>query len=677
MSDQSSKRNRLAKETSPYLLQHQHNPVDWYPWGNEAFEVARATDKPILLSIGYAACHWCHVMAHESFESESIANLMNGHFVNIKIDREERPDIDRVYMDALHAMGEQGGWPLTIFLTPELKPFWGGTYFPPEAKYGRPSFPHILTELSRIWREERSKITSNTQAILDRLKHTPEAANATIPDLQDLQTIAQQVASSVDNSNGGIGSAPKFPQSPLINLLWISHQHYPQLRVGDAVWLTMNKISQGGIYDHLGGGIARYTVDDRWLIPHFEKMLYDNAQYVSMLCQLQDLQPNELFRNRIAESVTWLTQSMLTAEGMFASSYDADSEGVEGKYYCWSKMEIESLISESTRHLFCTAYDVTEAGNWEHTNILNRISNPEYLGEEKEAALKTARSQLLTAREKRVPPGWDDKMLTDWNALTVSALFKAGATLQDSTIDQLGVDTLSRLTKVLHDGRRLYHSYRNSKLRAHATADDYAHLIAACIDAYEANLDSAWITTAQQFTDEFLTNHSDETEAGFFFSSGAANDLIIRKKYATDDVTPNANAIMAINLWKLSHLTGDNKLLALAMETLEWLAPHMQANPFACPTAWVAFLTLTTQPQLILAGQAENPNFKDLHSACRIVPLPNRLFLHLDPETRLPSDHIGAHIKHTPDEAAVYFCHNQTCSLPITDSKNLLELRIH
>ena len=352
MSTSTAAQNRLAKETSPYLLQHDTNPVDWFPWGDEAFNEARTKNKPILLSIGYAACHWCHVMAHESFEDDAVAELMNAHFVNIKVDREERPDIDRIYMDALHVMGEQGGWPLTMFLTPDLKPFWGGTYFPPESKFGRPSFSHVLRELARIWETEPEKITTNSDALLERLSAPPPASTNPDPDHALLEQMIQQVINAVDLENGGIGRAPKFPQGPLFQLLWSVHQSHPGRGYDTPVWLTMNKISQGGIYDHLGGGIARYAVDEKWLVPHFEKMLYDNAQYITLLCKMHNSAPNELFRQRIEQSVSWLLSDMQTPEGLFASSYDADSEGVEGKYYCWAESEINDLLTNSTQRSF-------------------------------------------------------------------------------------------------------------------------------------------------------------------------------------------------------------------------------------------------------------------------------------------------------------------------------------
>ncbi len=676
MSNSTATKNRLAKETSPYLLQHDTNPVDWFPWGDEAFNEARTKNKPILLSIGYAACHWCHVMAHESFEDAAVADLMNAHFVNIKVDREERPDIDRVYMDALHVMGEQGGWPLTMFLTPDLKPFWGGTYFPPESKYGRPSFSHVLRELSRIWQTEPEKITTNTDALLDRLSAPPPASSNPDPDHGLLEQMIQQVIRAVDPENGGIGRAPKFPQGPLFQLLWSVHQSHPDRGYDAPVWLTMNKISQGGIYDHLGGGIARYAVDEKWLVPHFEKMLYDNAQYITLLCKMQNSAPNKLFRQRIEQSVAWLLSDMQTSEGLFASSYDADSEGVEGKYYCWAESEINHLLTISARHLFCKIYDVSEQGNWEHTNILNRTDHPDQLSDADEAVLAQARETLLDHRRSRIAPGWDDKALTDWNALTVIALLNASVTLEDAALEQAALTTLEKLQAHLRVDGRLYHSFRNDQVRSHATADDYALLISANLAAYEVTLDRTWIEQAGNLMDEAIDYYLDQADGAFSMAPNDATDLIVRDKYANDDVTPNANATMAINLWKLSAYLNKPDYQKAAEAVFEWLKPHMTRNPFACPTAWLAFTALAEQTQLVLVGDPDDENFTALHKACLKISSPNRLIIQVGRDVELPADH-PASGKTGLDEPAVFLCRNQTCNLPVTNAEDLLKSGIH
>jgi uncharacterized protein YyaL (SSP411 family) len=616
-------------------------------------------------------------MAHESFEDEAVSKFMNQHFINIKVDREERPDIDRIYMDALHLMGEQGGWPLTIFLTPDLKPFWGGTYFPPDSRYGRPSFTHVLNELFRIWSTEREKVNTNTQAILERMKAPVSPKTEMQPNSELLQQTIQQLVNAADKENGGIGRAPKFPQSPLFSLMWSAHQSYPNKGFDAPVWLTMNKISQGGIYDHLAGGIARYAVDERWLVPHFEKMLYDNAQYVSLLCVLQNSRPNNLFRLRIEETINWLLTSMRTGDGLFASSYDADSEGVEGKYYCWSKAEIDSALNESTRHLFSEIYDVTETGNWENTNILNRTDHPEDLPSELDASLAKARAILLETRTARIPPDWDDKALTDWNALTVIALLDASATLDNAELRVVALKTLqSLLTLLRHDGR-LHHSYRAGAVRSHATADDFAHLISANISAYEATFDTKWLNNADKLTSELIDRYQDHEAGGFYMAPQDASDLILRDKYANDDVTPNANATMVINLWKLSVYLDNPEFLSQAEKVFEWLVPHMINNPFSCPTAWQAFLALKEQPQIVLSGQQTDRNFIALHQASRKVSIPNRLLMHVSAGTNLPIDHPAAGKQTASGNPTAFICRNQTCSMPITDPALLAESSIH
>ena len=676
MSNPTAAKNRLAKETSPYLLQHDNNPVDWFAWGDEAFNEARTKNKPILLSIGYAACHWCHVMAHESFEDAAVAELMNAHFVNIKVDREERPDIDRIYMDALHMMGEQGGWPLTMFLTPDLKPFWGGTYFPPESKYGRPSFSHVLRELSRIWQSEPEKISTNTQALLDRLGAPVPTGNSPDPDHDLLEQTLQHVIRAVDPENGGIGQAPKFPQGPLFQLLWSAHQSHPDKGYDAPVWLTMNKISQGGIYDHLGGGIARYAVDAKWLVPHFEKMLYDNAQYLSLLCKMHNAAPGKLFRQRIEQTAAWLLSDMQTDEGLFASSYDADSEGIEGKFYCWSRSEINHFLTESIRNRFCQVYDVSEQGNWEHTNILNRTDHADWLSDDEEALLTQARNDLLTHRHQRIAPGWDDKALTDWNALTVIALLNASVTLNDTALEQVALATLEKLQTHLRSKGRLHHSFRSGQVRSHATADDYALLISANLAAYEVTLDWNWVRQADTLMSEAVEYYLDRDDNAFTMAPNDATDLIMLDKYANDDVTPNANATMVINLWKLSTYLNKPDYLETAEAVFTWLKPHMTSNPFACPTAWLAFTALTEQTQLILVGDTTTDNFANLHSACLKISAPNRLIMHVDNNAKLAADH-PASGKTGLDHAAVFVCRNQTCQLPVASAEDLLKSGIH
>ncbi len=414
--------NRLARETSPYLLQHRDNPVHWWAWGPDALAEAKATGKPILLSVGYAACHWCHVMAHESFEDEATAAQMNDLFVNIKVDREERPDIDAIYMRALHSLGEQGGWPLTMFLDSEARPFWGGTYFPPEPRFGRPSFKHVLTEVSRIYREEPDKISHNAGLLVQALGER-ERSDAR-PNITDtaLADLTKRMVNAVDMRRGGLSGAPKFPQWSFFWLLWRGAIRFRDESAKRAVDITLTNICQGGIYDHLGGGFSRYSVDERWLAPHFEKMLYDNALLIDLMCEAYREDRNELYKVRIEETVDWLLREMIAEGGGFAASLDADSEGEEGKFYVWSKAEIVEVLGEADAKTFAEIYDVTGEGNWEGHTILNRLHTLELRSPEEEKSLAAMRAKLLERRAGRIRPGWDDKVLADWNGLMIAAL---------------------------------------------------------------------------------------------------------------------------------------------------------------------------------------------------------------------------------------------------------------
>src|SRR5215471_18088851 len=432
--------NRLGNATSPYLLQHKYNPVDWWTWGPEALAEAKRSGKPILLSVGYAACHWCHVMAHESFEDEATARVMNALFVNIKVDREERPDIDQIYMWALHSLGEQGGWPLTMFLTPAGEPVWGGTYFPPTSRYGRPAFVDVLREVARLFKEEPGKIEQNRSALMTRLAETARPAGKVTIGVPELDRVVRSIVGAIDSTHGGLRGAPKFPQCSMLEFLWRAGLR-GSASIGatafEAVELSLNRMCEGGIYDHLGGGFSRYSVDERWLVPHFEKMLYDNAQLLELLALAYLRTGRELYHQRAKETVGWLEREMLTGEGVFSASLDADSEGEEGKFYVWSAAEIEQILGPENAAFFSQFYDVTPGGNFEGHNILNRLKaldeppgetpggikpnsmlqNARSMADE--ARLAALREKLFAVRSKRVPPGLDDKVLADWNGLMI------------------------------------------------------------------------------------------------------------------------------------------------------------------------------------------------------------------------------------------------------------------
>jgi uncharacterized protein YyaL (SSP411 family) len=548
--------NRLGRETSPYLLQHKDNPVHWWAWGPEALAEARRTNKPILLSVGYAACHWCHVMAHESFEDDATAAQMNDLFVNIKVDREERPDIDAIYMRALHSLGEQGGWPLTMFLDSEARPFWGGTYFPPEPRFGRPSFKNVLAEVSRIYREEPDKISQNAGLLVNAL--TQRETNSAEPNITDgaLQDLTQRMIGAVDMQRGGLSGAPKFPQWSFFWLLWRGAIRYGDLAAQQAVNVTLTNICQGGIYDHLGGGFARYSVDARWLAPHFEKMLYDNALLIDLLCESYRETGDDLYARRIAETIAWLQREMIAEGGGFAASLDADSEGEEGKFYVWTKAEIDDVLGAADAKTFCEVYDVTGEGNWEGHVILNRLNTLDLRSDAEEAALAAMRAKLLERRASRIRPGWDDKVLADWNGLMIAALAHAAHVFDRPDWLDLARTAFAFVTARMEKDGRLIHSYRAGQARAPATASDYANMIWGALRLYEATNDAACLAAAERWTETLDRRYWLADAGGYAFTADDTPDVIVRMRSAHDDATPNANAVMISNLVALNLLTG-------------------------------------------------------------------------------------------------------------------------
>jgi len=660
--------NLLAQETSPYLLQHKDNPVHWVAWSPEAFERAKAEDKPVLLSVGYAACHWCHVMAHESFEDQNTADLMNANFINIKVDREERPDVDKAYMTALHALGERGGWPLTMFLDAGGKPFWGGTYFPPESKYGRPGFKHILSEIARLWKAERHKIESSSTAIVAALQAEPGRKQSSEITGEQVQQAANIILNAVDPKLGGLKGAPKFPQAPVFDFLWAAslHPHHPGLAA--AVTNTLRQIAQGGIYDHLGGGIARYSVDAQWLVPHFEKMLYDNAQFMSLLTRAW-LKTNEpLFRLRIDETLRFVLREMTTPEGLFASSYDADSEGEEGKYYVWSKAEIDRLL-DSDSSLFCRHYGVTAEGNFEGHNILNRSHDPGLQDRATESKLAAARKVLLAVRQARVPPGFDDKVLADWNGLMIAAMAEAAFVFNRRDWAASAEKALASLMRIHWRDGRLMHSSKKGDARHEATSDDYANLITACRALHLLTGDQAHIDTAQSLATALFDNHWDHERGGYLFASRRVSELPVATRTIHDDATPNANGVMIANLAALHHYTGSPDYLALAHKIGECFAAEVQSNPFAAPT-YLKNIRYPNDPiQIVATGEIPS---KFLHAAVTHTGLDaivHRIALPDD----LPAEH-PARLKFTGDQPpAIFICRAMACAAPARSETGLTD----
>src|SRR5690242_14715272 len=555
--------NRLAQATSPYLLQHKHNPVDWWTWGPEALEEAKRTNKPILLSVGYAACHWCHVMAHESFEDAATAQVMNELFVNIKVDREERPDIDQIYMNALHLMGEQGGWPLTMFLTPQTEPVWGGTYFPKDSRFGRPAFVDVLREVARLFREEPARIEQNRAALLGRLADKARPAGKVTIGLKELDAAAMQVGNMFDPVNGGLRGAPKFPQPAILEMLWRAGQRTNDSRFFETVEHTLARMSEGGIYDHLGGGFSRYSVDERWLVPHFEKMLYDNAQLLELLSLAWQRSSNPLFAQRARETVAWLSHEMTTGEGAFSASLDADSEGEEGKFYVWSYDEIIKNLGQSDGEYFAHHYDVKPHGNFEGHNILNRLDGLDRTTED-ENRLTQLRAKLLTFRDTRIRPGLDDKVLADWNGLMIAALVNAALILEEPDWLEMARRAFDFVARRMTKGGRLGHSWREGKLLFPGLASDFATMIRAALLLYEATGGHNYLEQALAWQNAFDRHYADADTGAYYLSSDDAHDLVLRPHSTHDDATPNPNSVAAQNLVRLAVLSGDDKWRAQA-----------------------------------------------------------------------------------------------------------------
>ncbi|HEY1796827.1 MAG TPA: thioredoxin domain-containing protein [Stellaceae bacterium] len=666
-------RNRLGEETSPYLLQHADNPVHWQGWSEETLAAAAAADKPILLSIGYAACHWCHVMAHESFENPGIAAAMNENFVNIKVDREERPDLDAIYQHALSLLGEQGGWPLTMFLTPQGEPFWGGTYFPPEPRWGRPGFPQVLAGISSTYRSEKDKVQSNVNILREALQRLgkPEAGEGVDPELFD--RIAERLLREVDPVNGGIGSAPKFPQCGIFETLWRAWRRTRQVPYRDAVLRTLTTICQGGIYDHLGGGFARYATDARWLVPHFEKMLYDNAELVDLLVLIWQETRDPLYAQRIRETIEWVAREMTHPEGGFFSSLDADSEHEEGRFYVWSEAEIEAVLGDRAS-LFKRFYDVSAAGNWEGHNILNRLTAPGPADEATEAELAECRALLFATRAPRVRPGLDDKVLADWNGLMIAALAHAGEAFQRSDWLDLAARAFAFVSERMTgaDGR-LLHSWREGRARHPVSVDDYANLCRAALALHEATGKETYLERARDWV-AVLDRHYWDTEAGgYFFAAEDTGGLIARAKTASDAAVPAGNGTMVGVLTRLALLTGDDAYRQRSDAVIAAFAGEVTRNFFPLATL-VNNAAFAQKPvQIVLVGSARDPALAALREAVERVSLPNRVLRVLPPDASLPAGHPAFGKGLVGGKAAAYVCEGPVCSLPIEISPALVE----
>jgi uncharacterized protein len=675
--------NRLAGETSPYLLQHQHNPVDWWPWGPQALAEAKRSNRPILLSVGYAACHWCHVMAHESFEDDATAAVMNELFVNIKVDREERPDIDQIYMNALHLLGEQGGWPLTMFLNPDGEPVWGGTYFPKDSKFGRAAFVDVLREVSRLFREEPDRIAKNRDALMERLAERARPAGKAVVGLAELDHVANGVARAIDVTHGGLRGAPKFPQCAIFELLWRAGERAPReenpMRTAapaffSRVLLTLEHICEGGIYDHLGGGFSRYSVDERWLVPHFEKMLYDNAQLLELLALAHRATGLPLFRARAAETVGWLSREMTTQGGAFSASLDADSEGEEGKFYVWSLAEVEAVLSADAA-LFADEYDVSEMGNFEGHNIFNRLKHLPRSMEDpatppsESAHLAMLRGKLLKERDKRIRPGLDDKVLADWNGLMIAALANAGALLGEPDWIAMAARAYRFIAENMTRHDRLGHSWREGRLLFPGLASDFACMTKAALALHEATGERPYLAQALTWQRALDRHYANSDNGGYFLTADDAEGLVVRPAATYDEAVPNPNAIAAANLVRLAALTGDDSWRENADRLIEGVLGAAGENLVGHAALLNALDLRLRGAQIVITGTGEHAAL--LTTAAQRLPTLNRIILRAPDPAALPAAHPAAtKIAAAPDGAA-FVCIGETCSLPVTDPSAL------
>ncbi len=660
--------NRLIDETSPYLLQHAHNPVDWYAWGEEAFERARDEDKPVLVSIGYSACHWCHVMEHESFEDEAVASVQNEYFINIKVDMEERPDVDQIYMNFVQMTTGRGGWPMNVFLTPEKLPFFGGTYFPPQPRYGMPSWRQILESIAEAYRERRDELQKSADRVVTELRKISVVEAATGGLSSDmLDAAAASYTRTFDSVNGGFGGAPKFPAAMSLEFLLRYHH-----RTGDGMSLsivthTLDKMARGGIYDQLGGGFHRYAVDAIWLVPHFEKMLYDNAQLIRVYLHAYQITGEEFYKRIAIETLEYIRREMLDATGGFYSTQDADSEGVEGKFFVWKPEEIVEILGEDEGKKFCQYFDVTAGGNFEGENILN-IKNPVPT-----APGSDRRQKLFEEREKRIKPFRDEKVLTAWNGLMLAAFADAAGVLGNEEYLQIAKDNAAFIKRELQSDGRLLRTWKDGKAKLNGYIEDYANVADALIELYKVSGEIKYLTEAQRLADLMITEFWDADNGGFFFTSNDHEELVVRNKEFYDNATPSGNSVAADVLQKLAKLTGEEKYERFAVTVLRLAATQIRRHPQGFGRALSALeFNLAETKEIVVIG----PKGNELERTVLESYLPNAVVINSDkPETDgLSLLNERAMID---GKAKAYVCENFVCQRPVTTVVELMSLLIN
>jgi len=693
--------NRLKNEKSPYLLQHKDNPVDWFPWGEEAFEKAKKENKPIFLSIGYSTCHWCHVMEHESFEDREIAELMNKHFVNIKVDREERPDVDKVYMTAVQTMTGQGGWPLSVFLTPELKPFYGGTYFPPKDAHGRPGFPTLLKKISEVWQTERENVLQSGEELTNALQHRHYIDSARTEIVETiLKRTYHQIAAGYDPKHAGFGSGPKFPRPAVFNFLF---RYYNRTKEQEALQMSLTTLvamASGGMYDHLGGGFHRYSVDGQWRVPHFEKMLYDQAQLVHSYLDAYQITHKEFFATVAQETLEYVLRDMTSTEGGFYSAEDADSTDLnssqhktEGAFYVWKKSEIEKILTEAESKVFCHHYSVDEHGNalsdpqgeFRNKNILFKPFTLEQTAKycsmtvgEADVLLASAKMKLFIERNTRSRPYRDDKILTSWNGLMIGAFARASLVLGKNEYAKAATEAAEFLSANLYDSNEqiLYRRFRDDEAKFEAHLDDYAFLVSGLINLYQSTFELRWLEWADELMGKTITLFWDSAEGGFYDTSGKDSSVLIRMKEAYDGAEPTGNSVAAMNLLRLCHLTNNESYKNYAEKSLKYFCALLAQSPQIMPHLMAAAdYYLTATEHLVLAISANRMPLEFLNSiGTEYLPNLNAILL---------SEKSGEYFTKRftflsamtliDGKPTAYYCRSFACQLPVTEAGELLK----
>ncbi|HUW17810.1 MAG TPA: thioredoxin domain-containing protein [Sedimentisphaerales bacterium] len=679
--------NRLINETSPYLLQHAHNPVDWYPWGDAAFERARKEDKPIFLSIGYSTCHWCHVMERESFADEQIAKVMNEHFVSIKVDREQRPDVDAVYMNAVQMMTGSGGWPLSVFLTPEGKPFYGGTYFPPNDAYGRPSFEKMLLAVARAWKDRRAELVESAGKISGVLAGLSGQARQETLSGDSLTNAYSYFESVFDSAYGGFGGAPKFPQPSNLSMLLGYWQRTDEPKALVMVETTLDAMAKGGIYDHIGGGFHRYSTDAKWLVPHFEKMLYDQALLSRVYIQAYQATGKEDYARVAREVFEYVRRDMTAGEGGFYSAEDADSEGKEGLFYIWEPNQIENVLGREKGSIFSAYYGVNEKGNFEdNSSILNVTASAGELarrlkkeGREIEGIVAEGRSRLLEHRGKRIRPHRDDKVIAGWNGLMVSSLAYGGAVLEERKYVIAAERAVEFVLNRLRRDGRLMRYYRGGKAVGPAFLDDYAFMIMGLLDLYEATFDVKWLLEARNLAERMVEQFGDESGGGFFLAGKDGKQLFAREKPGYDGAVPSGNSIAALVLLRLGRFTAQEQFTERGKQVLEAFSAQLSKSP-ASSSAMLTALDFRLGPtqEIVIAGDSEQAGTKEMLKLVRSKFLPNAVILfHGAGESGSAIERINPFLKGqavTGGRATAYVCENYVCRKPVSSVSQLKTL---